>query len=434
MTSDSETRSTTPRTTSPSAKLRKLTSYMSSSRSYSSVSNAASWGSAGGAATGAAVAPLGVIGETTLSVFSMSGMSEASPPGFEIIRPGGAFGDQLPSGRITTGQTLNTRGLNRMLSRQRRSRELREPARRRPPAPRPSTERRSRARPGPPRAPLPRSSGPIATTGSPRTRSPAAAANASTAEGDAKATRSNPSSRQRATLGPQVGRLDGLVRHDREDLGPERAQRAGRARRGPGSSTGAARVHPPSTRARRPAPALRPGNPAPARGRPGRPGRPRAARPSSPAPTDASFGPSGGQTRRQPERRETRRHGVDRVRAREHEPLETVAGAQGVVERRGIGRRSDVDRRDLDHARASLLQQPHESRGLTRPPRHDDAPTGEARHALSARAAGPHRERAASRRAPAPRPEARRRAPHPAGPWIRRPTRRRPRARSRRRS
>src|SRR4029079_8749333 len=82
MTSVSDTCSTTPRTTSPSAKFLKLTSYMSRSRSYSSSSiMGASCDSVSGLASITGLGP--PMGAIERSVFSVSAMLRVQPPNFQ---------------------------------------------------------------------------------------------------------------------------------------------------------------------------------------------------------------------------------------------------------------------------------------------------------------------------------------------------------------
>src|SRR5205809_3048844 len=93
MTSASDTCSTMPFTTSPSAKFLKDTSYMSRRRSYSSGSMGAS--RAGSAGEGA-VSTAAALGAAVFSVFSVSGMSGAKPPGLGLL----FRGDGRPVGRL----------------------------------------------------------------------------------------------------------------------------------------------------------------------------------------------------------------------------------------------------------------------------------------------------------------------------------------------
>src|SRR5437867_6484410 len=98
MTSESDIWRTTPFTTSPSAKFLKLTSYMSSRRSYSSGSRAAPSPGSGSSAR-AVAAVLDPMGARVRSVFSVSGICPKKPPGFGMVRAAEAPSAEHPTHR-----------------------------------------------------------------------------------------------------------------------------------------------------------------------------------------------------------------------------------------------------------------------------------------------------------------------------------------------
>ena len=183
----------------------------------------------------------------------------------------------------------------------------------------------------------------------------------------------------------EVGRLDGRVGRDRVDRRARRAQERRAARRGPGSSRAAARERPRFPAARTLRPELRPRNDSSGAIATRSSGNDCRSAAVVAGPMDATFGPRAPSRGSRPSSGEPTEHRVDRVRAREHDPLVLAEAFERGVERRRVRRRRDLDRGDLDDRRAALREPLHELRRLARPPRHDDPAAGEPAHAVRPR-------------------------------------------------